>query len=189
MNPILYLARHATPDWNRKDLVYHLPPGPPLTPQGRDEAQALGAFLSQEKVRAILSSPLERCLHTAQIVAELVQLPVEVIPELIEWQPGETELIVQERLCPVVERALDLDQPACLVTHGGPISALLGSFGMASDERKKIATFDHGNLLPPAGAWKATRRPVTGEDANPAQLDPRWEMKLVFQPTGIANLA
>jgi len=169
----LYLARHATPDWNRKDLVYHLPPGPPLTDQGKDEARALAAFLSQEGIRSILSSPLERCLHTAQIAAETLQLPVQVVPALIEWQPGEGEEDVQRRLLPIVEQALEAAQPACLVTHGGPISALLGAMGLPLDERKKIGIFDHGNLVPPAGVWKAARLPTNNH----------WSLSMVFKPT------
>ncbi len=74
----IYLARHASPDWNRKDIPYHIPPGPPLTPQGRLEAAALGAFLRPAGVSTIASSPLERCQHTAQIVGAALGLPVEV---------------------------------------------------------------------------------------------------------------
>ena len=44
----IYLIRHATPDWTRKDIPYHLPPGPPLIEQGLAEAQALAAFLLSE---------------------------------------------------------------------------------------------------------------------------------------------
>ena len=35
---VLYLARHATPDWNMRDIRYDIPPGPPLVPQGEEEA-------------------------------------------------------------------------------------------------------------------------------------------------------
>ena len=36
--PIVYLARHATPDWNRKDIRYDVAPGPDLVAQGEAEA-------------------------------------------------------------------------------------------------------------------------------------------------------
>ena len=57
---MLYLARHATPDWNMRDIRYDIPPGPPLVPQGEAEAAQLGEFLRQAGVVQIYVSPLVR---------------------------------------------------------------------------------------------------------------------------------
>ena len=64
--PIIYLARHATPDWSRTDLPYHLLPGPPLVPQGEAEAAELGRFLREAGVSRLYTSPLERARRTAE---------------------------------------------------------------------------------------------------------------------------
>ena len=74
MIPTIYLIRHATPDWSRTDLVYHLPPGPPLTAQGEAEAAKLGDFLRDMDVRHIFTSPLVRCLRTAEIAGAAVDV-------------------------------------------------------------------------------------------------------------------
>ena len=87
--PSVYLVRHASPDWNRKDIPYHLPPGPPLTEQGLVEAHALGQFLRLVDVQQLWTSPLERCQHTAEIIAGITGAPVTVNQELREWQPQE----------------------------------------------------------------------------------------------------
>jgi len=171
----LYLARHANPDWARKDLPYHLPPGPPLTQQGQQEASALGVFLKQSGVTQIYTSPLERCLVTAQIAAAVANCAVKTLPELIEWQPGEEYGAIRVRLCAVFQMALttsDGGGPVALVTHGGPIGCLLKELGMDDATLEQQRTFDHRNPLPPAGAWEVSR---TSPDAP-------WVFRLAFIP-------
>src|SRR5512140_1745373 len=93
----IYLARHASPDWSRRDLVYYLPPGPPLTDLGRLEAEVLGQFLQQQQVGRLLVSPLERCQVTAEIVAQITQAQIETLPDLIEWSPEENKEMIRAR--------------------------------------------------------------------------------------------
>jgi broad specificity phosphatase PhoE len=172
----IYLIRHATPDWSRKDIPYHLPPGPPLTGVGRAEAEALGAFLHAAGVRRLFASPLERSLHTAQIAAALAQAQVQVDERLMEIQPGETADSLRQRLWPVFEMVsadgAAPDSPVGLVTHGGPIAALLGSLGMDAATLATYTRFDHGNPLPPAAAWLVAR---------PNDQAP-WQWNLAFTP-------
>lgn len=176
--PTLYLIRHATPDWSRTDLTYHLPPGPPLTPQGEDEAAQLGAFLRDAGLRHILASPLERCLRTAQIVAGMAAVSFHEEATLTEWRPEEKEPEVHERVWPTWEQAASASlQPGAvaLITHGGPIAMLLKELGLDSlalDHYRKL--FDRHNPLPPAGAWKATRPSSDSASA--------WELSLAFTP-------
>src|SRR5688500_2958683 len=101
----VYLIRHGTPDWSRTDLVYHLPPGPPLVPQGEREAEQLGTFLRDAGVRAVDTSPLERCLRTAHIAGDLNDLPVHIEPGLAELLPGESSDGALARLRPVYDIA------------------------------------------------------------------------------------
>jgi broad specificity phosphatase PhoE len=175
---IIYLSRHASPDLTRTDLVYHLPPGPPLTPRGQAEAQSLGTFLKQVKISRIYSSPLERCLATAHIVSEITGAPVEVLKQLTELQPGEDNDSLYSRLWPVFERAaneLSDGRPAVLITHGGPVAFLLAALGMDEVTLNQNLTFDHRNPLPPAGAWEISR-------ANESQP---WILRLAFIPEPI----
>jgi broad specificity phosphatase PhoE len=171
----IYLIRHALPDWNCKDIPYHQPPGPPLTPQGIQEAEQLGGFLKQAGVQRLLTSPLERAIHTTQIVAEITGVSYEIQDGLIEWQPGDTEETACRRVWPVFELASQLSQeigPVGLVTHGGPIAMLLLSLGMDAATLAAQRVYDHGNPLPTAGVWRAIPNGFFG----------KWALSLVFQP-------
>src|SRR5574341_806846 len=105
--PPVYLIRHATPDWNRSDLPYAVMPGPPLTPQGVDEAMQLGYFLREAGVSQILTSPFERAMHTARIAAGVVGVPMEQEEGLTEWRPDEDVTVIRARVWPAWERARD----------------------------------------------------------------------------------
>ena len=172
---IIYLIRHALPDWTCKAIPYHQPPGPPLTPQGVQEAGQLGSYLQQVGVQRLFSSPLERALCTAQIVSRITGVPYEIQDGLIEWQPGDTEETVRQRIWPVFELASRLSQkigPVGLVTHGGPIAMLLLTLGMSVETLAAQRVFDHGNPMPTAGVWQ-----VSPDDDRCT-----WNLQLVFQP-------
>ncbi len=173
----VYLIRHATPDWARTDIPYDIPPGPPLTPQGIQEAQALGVFLETVGIKKLYYSPLERSTHTAQIAAAVAKVPVMEQAGLAEWRKGETDREVQTRFWPLLESSLAESVqagPVGLVTHGGPIAHILKQLNIDPvrlEKHRKM--FDHSNPLPPAGAWLVQRNPNT--DA--------WDLQLVFIPS------
>ncbi len=176
----LFLIRHASPDWNRPDLPYHIPPGPPLSPQGLAEAGALASFLQTTGVQRLLTSPLERCMHTAQIVSAATGAPWQVVDGLREWQPHENKEIVLARARPVVEQAWHDVQangaggPIALFTHGGPIMALLSALGIDDVTLETLRIYDHRNPLPPAGVWQVSPTGL-GQDAD-------RDLRLVWVP-------
>jgi len=175
--PTLFLVRHASPDWTRKDIPYHIPPGPPLSAQGLAEAQQAAEFLRPYGVTQIYTSPLERCRHTAQITAAASAAPLETLDGLREWQPHESHEEVIARIAPVVERfrlALDngANGPIALFTHGGPIRAALQYLGVDETAMETLRIYDHLNPVPPAGVWQV--------HAENAAAQP--ELKLVFIP-------
>ena len=175
MSRVVLLARHASPDWERRDLPYHLPPGPPLTGAGRQEAAELGEFLQTCGISRLYSSPLERCLHTAQIAVLKAGHSVHVLEDLREWQPGETREEVQQRMLRALEttrQEANDGQPYVLITHGGPIAALLLALGMEENRLEHYRVFDHRNVLPPAGAWRVQQ----------ADGQPGWTCELIYPP-------
>ncbi len=169
----IFLARHARPDWDRKDIPYDILPGPALLPQGEKEAQALAEFLKSEGVAKLYYSPFERSASTAKIVAAINGIPCIEEKGLSEWRGvDESETQVRERMQRIFEWAAKESEeagPIGLVSHGGPIELLLLALGMDKEElapyRKK---FDTTNPLPPAGAWKVEQ--VHGEDRRKFQL-------------------
>ena len=172
----VYLVRHATPDWSRTEIRYDIPPGPPLTPQGEAEAAQLGAFLRENGVQRLYSSPLERARRTAEIAAGIAEADVMEAEAIAEWQRGELESAVLERFLPFWT-ASTLESAATgavvLVSHGGPIRLMLEHLGVDRNEllfyRKQ---FDRDNPLPPAGAWRVSR----------PHAAVAWQIELAFTP-------
>lgn len=177
----IYLARHATPDWSRTDIRYDIPPGPPLTDKGEEEATKLGAFLRDEGITKIYASPLERTQRTAELAAEVVGLPVVTEELIAEWRRGESDEDVTGRMNGFWERLCAESQrqgPVALVTHGGPVKMMLLNFGVPKSAVDEYCRkFDRGNPLPPAGVWLATND--TSDIA-----DDGWRLQLVFVPSG-----
>ena len=102
---------------------------------------------------------------------------MHVLDDLREWQPGETREEVQQRML----RALEVTRleagdgpPSALITHGGPIAALLLALGVEVNKLEHYRVFDHRNVLPPAGAWRVQQ----------SDDEPGWACKLIF-PSGM----
>ncbi|HZD74953.1 MAG TPA: MSMEG_4193 family putative phosphomutase [Actinomycetota bacterium] len=84
----LLLLRHATTDHTGKRLSGWTP-GIHLGAKGREEARALAERLAPVEIHAIYSSPLERCLQTAEAVADPRGLKVSTVEDLGEVRFGE----------------------------------------------------------------------------------------------------
>ena len=174
----IFLVRHATPDSNFKHIPYFIYPGPPLSSKGEQEAEALADFLDAHGVVKLYHSPFERSSRTAHIVSMRNDIPGIEDIRLTEWRSEDEKAEkVSERMSLVFEevsRESAIMGPIGLVSHGGPIAALLTTLGMEkellSQFRKK---FDGSNPMPPAGVWA-----VEWEDSN--QL---WNLDLIFVPS------
>ena len=86
--PLLLLVRHALTDATGRRLVGWAP-GVHLSERGRTQAQALVERLAPVPLAAVYSSPLERCLETAEPVAADRGLPVRVAEDLGEVRFGD----------------------------------------------------------------------------------------------------
>jgi probable phosphomutase (TIGR03848 family) len=80
---LVLLIRHAVTEVTGKRLSGQTP-GIHLSDEGRQQAMALVERLAPVPLAAIYSSPLERCMETAQAVAAQRGLAVEPVPELTE---------------------------------------------------------------------------------------------------------
>lgn len=174
----IFLIRHASPDWERRDIPYDLLPGPMLTPKGEREAEALAVFLRSQGVTRLYHSPFERAARTAGIVSSAIGIPAMEQRELAEWRwTEEPESRVRQRMAAVFERAAGESAaigPVGLVSHGGPIAILLQELGIDRNELARYRSlFDRTNPLPPAGAWKVEQMP--GKKG--------WRLEMVFKPS------
>ncbi|UCG41063.1 MAG: histidine phosphatase family protein, partial [Acidimicrobiia bacterium] len=84
MPGIVHLVRHGEVH-NPDHLVYADLPGFGLSARGRAQALAAATTLEPGPVEGVWSSPLQRALRTAEVIATPHRLPVRVHPGLTEW--------------------------------------------------------------------------------------------------------
>ena len=84
--PDLWVVRHGETDWSR-DRRHTGRSDIPLTPAGERTARDLAPRLKAETFDLVMSSPLQRARHTA----ELAGLSPEVEPRAVEWDYGDYE--------------------------------------------------------------------------------------------------
>jgi len=87
----LILVRHGETYWNDERRVQGGDSDIELNDTGLEQARKLAAFLENEPIISILSSPLQRAIATAEVIASHHQLPVEVDQGLRELRVGELE--------------------------------------------------------------------------------------------------
>lgn len=84
---LLHLARHGRVQ-NPGNIVYGRLPGWKLSDEGLAEARTLAESLAEQPIVAVYSSPLERAMQTAELVAAAVAGPLRVREDLTEWGLG-----------------------------------------------------------------------------------------------------
>ena len=155
----ILLVRHGETDWNVQRRVQGHS-DTPLNATGRAQAEELARTLEGEPIDAVYSSDLERATATAAIVAKRLGLDVKLEPALREkhfgtwegltdtevferfpeaqpgrWGDGETSEEMSERVIRAIERIAGHhpDGRALVVTHDGPVRALLRACGEPGD--------------------------------------------------------
>jgi broad specificity phosphatase PhoE len=79
----LFLVRHGETEWNRSgQIMGHRPV--PLSRHGQTQARHLAALLKGLPIHALLTSPIARAVQTAEILADVLGLPVTTEPGLTE---------------------------------------------------------------------------------------------------------
>lgn len=152
----ILLARHGETDWNRQRRVQGHS-DTPLNETGRAQARALAETLDDAELDAVYASDLARARDTAQVVADRKGLTVTVLPELRErnfgtwegltddeilarfpaartgsWGDAETTEELAERVLGALHQiaAAHPGGHVLVVTHGGPVRALLVESGL-----------------------------------------------------------
>jgi probable phosphomutase (TIGR03848 family) len=102
------LVRHGLTDANRGGVLAGWSPGVHLAAKGQEQATALAARLAAVPVAAIVSSPLDRCVETAEALAAGRPGPVETDDALGEcrygdWTGQELKKLAKDPLWKVVQ--------------------------------------------------------------------------------------
>jgi broad specificity phosphatase PhoE len=87
----LILVRHGETYWNKERRIQGGDSDIELNDTGLEQARKLATFLESESITAILSSPLQRAIATAEFIANHHQLHIETDQGLRELKVGELE--------------------------------------------------------------------------------------------------
>jgi probable phosphomutase (TIGR03848 family) len=98
----ILLIRHGQNDWVNKRRLAGWTPGVHLNEEGRSQAQQLSDRLSSLPLKAIYSSPLERCMETAAFLArphglEVVELDAVGEVHYGKWQGKKIKKLAKKR--------------------------------------------------------------------------------------------
>jgi probable phosphomutase (TIGR03848 family) len=159
--PTIMLIRHAENEYVAKGRLAGRLPGVHLNSNGKKQAEAVANALGEAPIKAIYASPLERCLETAQPLAE--KLGVAVMPRegLLEidfgdWQDKTLKQLRRRKLWKVVQA-----NPARMHFPGGETFAYaqmrirdeLEALSKAHSDKDLIACFSHSDLIRLAVAY------------------------------------
>lgn len=157
-----WYLRHGETDWNAQGLSQGNV-DIPLNATGLAQARAAAELLRGRGIGSIIASPLSRARVTAEIVAEALDLPVSIDPDLREvgfgvqegkemgtWFPAwvdgsftpegaESFPDLRRRAVSAVARALEHPPAVLVVAHGALFRALRAEMGLEANIRTRNA--------------------------------------------------
>jgi broad specificity phosphatase PhoE len=133
----LLLIRHAETGHNRDSRVQGQA-DIPLSELGLRQAQALGRYLCDQSLAAVVSSPLIRARVTAEAVAAPHDLVVQPEPDLMEMHVGEMEGLSTTEM-----RERFPDFLAEWVTERGPSLQMPGGESLEQVQRRAWRVVEH----------------------------------------------
>jgi len=153
--PTILLIRHAENEYVTTGRLAGRLPDVRLNEKGHQQAEQLAQALAQAPIKAVYSSPLERCLETAQPLAEVLGL--EVIPRegLLEvdfgaWQGKTLKQLRRRKLWCTVQHS-----PARMTFPEGEsfaaaqlrITSELEAISQNHKPKDLIACFSHSDII------------------------------------------
>jgi len=173
MQRAFWYLRHGETDWNARNVSQGAV-DTPLNQTGLAQARTAAGVLRNRGIRSIVSSPLSRARTTAEIVGEVLGLPVEFEDGLREvafggqegqpmggwfedWIAGtftpegaETFKDLGTRAVVAINRALMRETPVLVVAHGALFRALRVEMGLTPEVRTPNAV---PYLCEPGAPW------------------------------------
>ena len=150
---LVLLIRHGTNDWVHGRLAGWTP-GVHLNTEGREQAAALSQRLGDLPIAAIYTSPLERCVETAQAIAEPRNLALRLNDGLGEvrygeWQGAELKELYKHELWPGVQHYPSGTRFPHGETLGEVQSRALATINglVAAHPKQMIALVSHADLI------------------------------------------
>lgn len=153
MSTNIYLARHGETVWNQTQrLQGHL--DSPLTDTGKLQAAELALSLEHYDIDQVISSPLGRAVETAKVCCNVLGVPYQIEPQLIERNLGEWQgqRVTQLKSLPEFDEmlqqvtALSMEQGESAQACSDRIYDALVTIAQQNSQRNVLAIF-HGEAL------------------------------------------
>jgi probable phosphomutase (TIGR03848 family) len=148
------LIRHGENDWVGTNRLAGRTPEVHLNDKGREQSAALAAQLAGQPIAAIYSSPLERCMETAQPLAAALGCPLRAEPGVIEVDYGEWRGGDLKELSQLPEWQMVQHFPSAFRFPGGETLHEVQSRAVWAIERlvaahpnQLVAVFSHGDVI------------------------------------------
>jgi probable phosphoglycerate mutase len=148
------LIRHGENEYVSTHKLAGRTPGVRLNEKGCHQAQTLVGYLAGQPFDAIYSSPLDRCLETAEPLASQRGLPVQVEPALVEVDYGNWQGADLRELSKLSEWNQVQHYPSIFRFPGGETLREVQSRAVAAVERLRevhpdqvVAVFSHGDII------------------------------------------
>ena len=146
----LILVRHGLPI--RKVSDDGSPADPPLSEEGRAQAEAVASWLASERIDRIYSSPLRRARETAEPLASKLGLEIELEPRVSEYDRDSDSYVPLEEL-----RELDYEAWRDFMSRGYPEGMDLEDFRhdvikafdeiVAGNSGRRVVVACHGGVI------------------------------------------
>jgi len=158
---IILLIRHGENEYVSKGRLAGRLAGVSLNAKGETQAQTLADKLAPAPIKAIYSSPLERCIETAQPLAK--KLEQEIIPheglmeiDFGDWQDKTLKQLRRRKLWRVVQQRPSMAQFPNGETFTNAQTRIITALQTLSQQHKDqemIACFSHSDIIKVAVAY------------------------------------
>ena len=150
----ILLIRHGENEYVATHKLAGRTPGVRLNEKGCQQAQALAGYLADQPLDAIYSSPLDRCLETAEPLAGRRGLALAVEPGLVEVDYGSWQGADLRELSKLPEWSQVQHYPSVFRFPGGETLREVQSRAVGAIERLRtlhegqvLALFSHGDII------------------------------------------
>jgi len=156
----LFLIRHGENEWVETGKLAGRTPGVHLNEKGHQQSAELAERLANQPISAIYSSPLVRCVETAQPLSQQLDIPIREESGVLEvdygdWRGGELKELSKKPDWQLVQM-----YPSGFRFPGGETlrevqSRVVGTIERIRTEHagEAVALFAHGDILRTTLAW------------------------------------
>ncbi len=153
--PTILLIRHGENEYVAKGRLAGRLHGVHLNETGLKQAEAIAELLAKTPIKAVYSSPLERCMETSQPLAEklnLVVIPREGLLEIDfgDWQNKTLKQLRRRKLWKVVQSnpaRMKFPEGETFASAQVRITNELESLSKKHNPKDLIACFSHSDII------------------------------------------